>query len=77
MKDAGLYEDSKVWDFGEGWNVDTQHFHSELPVAVPHGDGENSLVVLLSNGQLLMSGYEEQDVREGGLMVWFDTIRQD
>lgn len=63
MKDAGLYEDSKVWDFREGWNVDTQHFHSELPVTVPHGDSEHSLVVLFSDGQLLMSAYDEQDIR--------------
>lgn len=63
MKDAGLYEDSEVWDFGEGWDVDTQHFHSELPVTVPHGDGEHSLVVLFGDGQLLMSAYDKQDIR--------------
>ena len=54
MEDAGLNEDNKLWDFGEGWDVNTQHLHSELPVTVPHGDGEHSFMVLLIDGQLLM-----------------------
>lgn len=54
MEDAGLYEDDELWDLGEGRDVNTQHLHSELPVTVPHGDGEHSLVVLLVDGQLLV-----------------------
>lgn len=54
MKDAGLDVDNKLRDFGERWDVNTQHLHSELPVTVPHGDGEHPFMVLLINGQLLM-----------------------
>lgn len=68
MKDAGLYEHNKLRDFGQGWDVNTQHLHSEFPVTVPHGDGEHSFMVLLIDGQLLMgawwrkvSGNEEKE----------------
>lgn len=54
MENASLYEDNKFWDFRQGWDVDTQHLHSELSVTVPHGDGEHTLMVFLINGQLLM-----------------------
>jgi len=54
VEDAGFYGDNELWDFGEGWDVDTQHLHSELPVTVPHRDGEHPLVVLLVDGQLLV-----------------------
>lgn len=54
MEDARLYEDNKLWDFGEGWNVNTQHLHSELSVTVPHGDGEYAFMLLPINSQLLM-----------------------
>lgn len=54
MEDTGFYEDDKLWDFGEGRDVDTQHLHSELPVTVPHRDGEHSFMILLIDGQLLM-----------------------
>lgn len=59
MEDASLYEDNKLWDFGEGRDVNTKNLHSELPVTVPHGDGEDSLVIFLIDGQLLMGTYEE------------------
>ncbi len=54
VEDTGLNEDNELWDFGEGRDVNTQHLDPELPVTVPHGDGENSLMVLLIDGQLLM-----------------------
>lgn len=60
MKDAGLNEHDKVGNFGKSRDVDSQHFHSELPVTVPHGDGEHSLVVLLVDGQLLMRAWENK-----------------
>lgn len=54
VEDTGLNEDNELWDFGEGGDVNTQHLDSELPVTVPHRDGEHSLMVLLIDGQLLM-----------------------
>lgn len=54
MKNAGLHKHQEVWDFGQGRDVDPQHLHSELPVAVPHGDGEDPLVVLPVDGELLV-----------------------
>lgn len=59
MEDAGLDEDRKLWDFGERRDVDSKHFDSELPVAVPHGDGEHSLMVFLSNGQLFVGACDK------------------
>lgn len=66
MEDARLDEHGEVGDFGQGWDVDTQNLHAELPVAVPHGDGEDALVALLVDGQLLVgtwpqSGKEEKE----------------
>lgn len=54
MENARLNVNSKIWDFGERWDVDTQHLHPELPVAVPHRDGEHTLMALLIDGQLFV-----------------------
>lgn len=54
MKNARLHKHDKVWDFWQGRDVDSQHLHSELPVAVPHGDGKHPLVVLPVDGELLV-----------------------
>lgn len=69
MEDAGLYKDNELWDFGKCWDVNAQHFHSELPVTVPHGDSEHSFMIFPINCQLLMSTCEEQlgAVKEIGL----------
>lgn len=54
MKDARFNKHKEVWDFRQGRDVNAQNLHSELPVAVPHGDGEDPLVVLPVDGQLLV-----------------------
>lgn len=59
MEDARLDEHGEVGDFGQGWDVNTQHLHAELPVAVPHGDGEHALVALLVDCQLLVGTWPE------------------
>ena len=51
---AGLNVDRQVGVPGQQGDVDAQDLHPELPVAVPHGDGEHPLVVLLVDGELLM-----------------------
>lgn len=60
MEDARLDEHGEVRDFGQRWDVNPQHLHAELPVAVPHGDGEHALVVLLVDGQLLMGSWQRR-----------------
>lgn len=54
VEDGRLDVDDELGDFGQRRDVDAQDLHSELPVAVPHGDGEDALVVLLIDGQLLV-----------------------
>lgn len=60
VEDAGLYVDNKLRDFGEGWDVNTQHLHPELPVTVPHRDGEHTFMGLLIDGQLLVGTWEKR-----------------
>lgn len=60
MEDVRLDEHGKVWDFGQRWDVNPQHLHAELSVAVPHGDGKYTLMVLLVDGQLLVGSWERR-----------------
>lgn len=64
VEDAGLYEDNQLWGFGQGRDVDPQNLHPELPVTVPHGDGEHPLMVFLVDGQLLVGACRRPKVRE-------------
>lgn len=59
MEDASLNKDGKIRNFGKHRDVDSEDFNSELSVAVPHGDSEDSLVVFLSDGQLLVGSCEK------------------
>lgn len=60
MEDARLDEHGEVGHLGQRWDVNPQHLHAELPVAVPHGDGEHALVALLVDGQLLVGSWQRR-----------------
>lgn len=71
MEDARLDEHSEVRHFGQRWDVNPQHLHAELPVTVPHGDGEDALVTLLVDGQLLVGSWQRRKtVRLEEELVW-------